>query len=202
MSDSCNSASTTGRALQRKVKKGAKYDFEFVKVASRLVAAGMSAKEVGFVLGVKPATIQQWKTRYEEFRLACGEGSEAKEIAKQHLVANGLRAAMGYDYEEVDRVLERGDDGEMVVKKETVKLKHRPVDKELLIFFLINLAKGSGEWTNTKSIEIQEKKANVNVNLTGEIESDVIRKLAGAALEQADAVEKRSKIVESKVVAD
>ena len=183
MSDSCNPESTVGGALRRKIKKGAKYNYDFVQVASRLVAAGMTEKDLGFVLGVKPTTIKKWKQRYEEFSLACTDG---KEIAKQNLVANGLRTAMGYDYEEIDRVLERNADGELVVKKETRKLKHRPVDKDLLIFFLINMDRGEGNWKNTKSIEVEQKRKNVNINLTGEIEASTIRELAGAAIKQAE----------------
>ncbi|KKK64553.1 hypothetical protein LCGC14_2983020, partial [marine sediment metagenome] len=53
MSDSCNPDSTTGKAIRRKLKKGAKFNYDFVQVASRLVAAGMTEKDIGYVLGVK-----------------------------------------------------------------------------------------------------------------------------------------------------
>ncbi len=200
MSDSCNPESTTGMALRRKIKKGAKYNREFVQVASRMVAAGMTEKELGFFLGVKPATIKKWKQRYDEFALATKNGSSAKEIAKSHLVANGLRAAMGYDYEEVDRVMERNSEGELIVKKETRKLKHKPIDKDMLIFFLINMDRGEGNWKNVKSVEIEQKKQNVNINLTGEIEASTIKALAGAAIKEADKMEKETKVVRSVVI--
>jgi len=106
MSDSCNPESTTGKAVRRKLQKGAKYNYDFVQVASRMVAAGMTEKEIGYWLGVKPTTISKWKQRYEEFKLATDSKSSAKKIAVSHLVANGLRSAMGYDYEEVDQVFE------------------------------------------------------------------------------------------------
>jgi len=195
LSDICNPNSTVGGPIRRKLQKGAKYNYDFVEVASRMVAAGMTEKDLGFVLGVKPTTIAKWKQRYEEFKEACSSG---KEIAKQFLVAKGLRAAMGYDFEEVDQVLTRNKEGELVVTKETRKLKHKPVDKDLLIFFLINMARGSGEWKNVKSIEVTEKKQNLNINLTGHVESDTIRKLAGLALKEADSREKKP--VESKVI--
>ena len=115
MSDSCNPDSTTGKAIRRKLQKGAKYNYDFVQVASRMVAAGMTEKEIGYWLGVKPTTISKWKQRYAEFKLATDSKSSAKKIAGAYLVANGLRAAMGFDYEEVDQVLERNKDGEMVV---------------------------------------------------------------------------------------
>lgn len=196
MSDPCNPNSTVGSPIRRKLQKGAKFNFDFVEMASRMVAAGMTETDLGYVLGVKPGTIKKWKQRYAEFKEACSSG---KEIAKQYLVAKGLRAAFGYDYEEVDQVLTRNKDGELVVTKETRKLKHKAVDKDLLIFFLINMARGSGEWKNVKSIEVTEKKQNLNITLTGQIESDTIRKLAGAAIKQADAMEKQP-IIEAKIV--
>ena len=211
MSDSCNPESTTGKAIRRKLRKGAKYNYDFVQIASRMVAAGMTEKEIGYWLGVKPTTISKWKQRYEEFALATNSQSSAKQIATSHLIANGLRSAMGYDYEEVDQVLEMVDNPDydeedekckepkliQVVKKETRKLKHRPPDKDLLMFFLLNL---SDEYHNVKSVHIEQTKKQVNVNITGQLESSDIRKLAGAAFQTADSMDQKTKVIESKIV--
>jgi hypothetical protein len=190
--------SSTSNAIRRKIKKGAKFDYEFVKIAARLVSAGLTESDLGYVLGVKPTTINKWKQRYEEFRLATASGSSAKDIAKSHMIATGIRSAMGYDYEEVDIVTEWSPNPEydisdenspthrMVEKKRTTKLRHRPPDKDLLLFFLINMDRGQGNWKNVKSIEIEQKKTVTNVNLTGQIESTDIRRLAGAAAKIAD----------------
>jgi predicted transcriptional regulator len=200
--------STVGSVIKRKLRKGAKYDMEFVQIASRLVAAGMTEKDVGYVLGVKPATIKQWKQRYPEFMEATGSKSSAKQIAAAHLVANGLHSAMGYDFEEIDQVLVRKENPDydsdvegseetiLVVIKETRKTKHRPPDKDLLQFFLLNI---SDEYHNTKTIRIDETKKQINVNITGHLESGDIRKLAGAAFKTADDMDKSVKMVESKV---
>ncbi|KKM92640.1 hypothetical protein LCGC14_1216350, partial [marine sediment metagenome] len=210
MSDSCNPDSTTGKAIRRKLQKGAKYNYDFVQVASRMVAAGMTEKDIGYVLGVKPTTISKWKQRYAEFALATNSQSSAKQIAVSHLVANGLRSAMGYDYEETDQVLEMVDNPDydeddenckepkliQVLKKETRKLKHRPPDKDMLMFFLLNL---SDDYHNTRSITIDQTKKQINVNITGKLESSDIRKLAGAAFQTADALDKKSKVIESKI---
>ena len=184
MSDSCNPESTTGKAIKRKLKKGAKYNFDFVQIAARLVAAGMTEKDVGYVLGVKPTTIAKWKQRYSEFKKATDNKSSAKQIATSHLIASGLRSAMGFDYEEVDQVLTRVKNPEweeenkeseeyiLVVNKETRKLKHRPPDKDLLLFFLINL---TDEYHNVKSIYVEQTNKNLNVNITVNLESEDIR---------------------------
>ena len=211
MSDSCNPDSTTGKAIRRKLQKGAKYNYDFVQVASRMVAAGMTEKEIGYWLGVKPTTISKWKQRYEEFALATNSQSSAKKIATAHLVANGLRSAMGYDFEEVDQVFEMVENPKydefdakckepkfiQGLKKETRKLKHRPPDKDLLMFFLLNL---SDEYKNVKSVTIEQTRKQVNVNITGTLESSDIRKLAGAAFKTADIIDKRTKVIESKII--
>ena len=211
MSDSCNPESTTGKPIRRKLKKGAKYNYDFVEIASRMVAAGMTEKDIGYVLGVKPTTVAKWKQRYEEFNLATNSQSSAKQIAVSYLVANGLRSAMGYDYEELDQVLEMANnpkyDSEdesckepkliQVVKKETRKLRHRAPDKDMLIFFLLNL---SDEYKNVKSVTIEQTRKQVNVNITGKLESADIRKLAGAAFTEADRIDRKKKTVESNVV--
>ncbi|KKK82009.1 hypothetical protein LCGC14_2807700, partial [marine sediment metagenome] len=184
------------------------------QVASRMVAAGMTEKEIGYWLGVKPTTISKWKQRYAEFALATNSQSSAKKVAKAHLVANGLRSAMGFDYEEVDQVLEMEDNPDyneededckepkriLAIKKETRKLKHRSPDKDLLMFFLINLDRGEGEWKNTKSIEIEQRKTTTNISITGNIESSDIRKLAGAAFKEADRIDRKTKKVVSTVI--
>ena len=198
MSDSCNPGSTTGKVIRRKLKKGATYSYDFVQVAARMTAAGMTVKDVGFVLGVKPTTVTKWKERYSEFGEACRDG---KEIAKQYLVANGLRTALGYDYEEVDQVFVKDTEkGDLVLQKETRKLRHRPVDKDLMMFFLINLDRGQGNWKNVKSVEIEQKKTTTNINISANLESSDIRKLAGVAFKEADRVDRMAKKVESKVI--
>jgi hypothetical protein len=200
---------TTSNAIRRKLKKGAKFDYEFVKIAARLVSAGLTESDLGYVLGVKPTTINKWKQRYEEFRLATASGSSAKDIAKSHMIATGIRSAMGYDYEEVDIVTEAvpninydSEDKDskpylMMEKKRTTKLRHRPPDKDLLLFFLINMDRGQGNWKNVKSIEIEQKKTVTNVNLTGQIESTDIRRLAGAAAKLADEEDRKPKLIDS-----
>jgi len=203
---------TTSKAIRRKLQKGAKFDYEFVKIAARLVSAGLTETDLGYVLGVKPTTIKKWKQRYEEFRLATASGSSAKDIAKSHMIATGIRSAMGYDFEEVDIVTERvpnlfydPDDKDseefvMVEKKRTTKLRHRPPDKDLLLFFLINMDRGQGNWKNVKSIEVEQKKTITNVNLTGQIESTDIRRLAGAAIDNCNAEDRKSKAIEVEVI--
>jgi uncharacterized protein YjcR len=149
----------------------------------------MGEKDLAYVLGVKPATIKQWKRRYDEFKTSCGSG---KELAVKYLINNGLRAAMGYDYEEVETETSNGV--EVKVKR---KLKHQPPNTTLLIFFLLNL---SDEFHNTKQVEVSETKRNLTISVTGELESEQIRKLAGSAMDTANRMEGQRKIIDSEVI--
>ncbi len=195
MSDGCSDLSTVGRAQRRKLKKGAKYNHDFAQVAARMAAAGMNMDDIGRFLGVKPATVEKWKQRYAEFQKAWKSG---KEVAKQYLIANGLRAAMGYDYEEVEETWDRDKEtGELICTKRKVRLKHKPVDSTLLIFFLIN--DSGGEYRNVRNVEVTEQKSSVNVNVTGQLPSEKIRELAGKLNNIANEKD-RAKQIESSVI--
>jgi len=123
-----------------------------------------------------------------------------RDIAKNYLISSGLKAACGYDYEEEiwERKKKEDEHGNPFWEMECVKKtkKHQKPDASLLQFFLINM---SNEFTNTKNINIQETRKNLDVQITGQIESDTIRDFAGKLLAQADAADKKKK-VESKVV--
>ncbi len=181
------------------VRRRAKFNYDFVQIAARLVAAGFSETDLAYSLDVKPRTIKSWKDRYPQFKKACGNG---KAIAKSYLVSKGLRAACGYDYDEetwVDRVTGVDDEGieirEMVCTKRVHK--YQKPDAGLLTFFLINMC--PEEYSNTKTINVNETKKSLNLELTGTIESDQIKDFAGKLLMAADKLDK-TKQVDSKVI--
>jgi len=182
-----------------KTRKRIKWNYDFVKIAARLVASGHTEKDLGYVLGVRPSTITTWKARYPQFKAACANG---KGIARNYLVSTGLRAASGYDYEE--EVWERkktGEDeeGNATWEMQCVKRtkKHQKPDSNLLTFFLVNMDPDS--FSFTKHVKVDQTNKSMNLELTGQIESDTIRAFAGKLLEQVDAADKRKK-VESKIV--
>ena len=181
-----------------KTRKRVKWDYKFVKIAARLVASGHSEKDLAYVLGVRLNTIKTWKKRYPQFKAACANG---RDIAKNYLISSGLKAACGYDYEE--EVWERkktgeDDEGNPVWGMECVKKtkKHQKPDASLLQFFLINM---SPEYTNTRTVNLNETKKNLDIKITGQIESDTIRDFAGKLLAQADEADKKKK-VESRLI--
>jgi len=183
-----------------KIRKRAKFNYDYIQVAARLIAAGHTESDIGYVLGVKKSTIASWKQRYPQFKRACDNG---KTMAKAYLVSKGLRAACGYDYEEEtleNRVVGHDEEtGEEIRDLVCIKKvhKHQKPDGSLLMFFLTNMA--PDEFSHTKNIKIDETKKNLNLQLTGEIESDMIRMFAGKLLEAADKADKKKK-VEAKVI--
>lgn len=182
-----------------KVRRRAKFNYDYVQVAARLVAAGFTEVDLAYALDVKPRTIKSWKDRYPQFKKACSNG---KVIAKSYLVSKGIRAACGYDYDEetwVERVTGVDDDGKEIREMVCTKRVHKyqKPDAGLLQFFLINMC--PEEYSNTKTINVNETKKNLNLELSGTIESDQIREFAGKLLNAATKLDKTKK-VESKVI--
>ena len=177
-----------------KVRRRAKFSYDYVQVAARLVAAGFTEIDLAYALDVRPRTIKSWKDRYPQFKKACSNG---KVIAKSYLVSKGLRAACGYNYDEetwVDKVTGVDDEGkdirELVLTKSVHK--YQKPDAGLLTFFLINMC--PEEFSNTKTINVNETKKSMNLELTGTIESDQIKDFAGKLLQAADKLDKAKKV--------
>lgn len=182
-----------------KVRKRAKFNYNFIQIAARLIAAGHTESDIGYVLGVKKATVASWKQRYPQFKAACDNG---KKMAQAYLVSQGLRAACGYDYEEQtfeSRVVDVDKDGEDVKELVCIKKiqKHQKPDAHLLMFFLTNMA--PKDFSHTKNIKVDQTNKTLNLELSGQIESDTIRKLSGKLLEAADKLDKKKK-VESTII--
>jgi hypothetical protein len=174
-----------------KVRKGAKFNYDFIQVASRLVAAGFSEDDVGYALGVKAGTIKTWKARYPQFKTACSEG---KRMAKRHLVAQGLRAAAGYDYETQKIKKVYNSDGELVKTEELTFHNHQPPNHNLIMWMLCNIDRqlGDDEFKSKHTMEIKHDKS-VSVQVGGS-EAQRILDFAGNLLED------KPKYVENKEV--
>jgi len=181
-----------------KVRRRARFNYDYIQVAARLIAAGHTESDIGYVLGVKKSTIASWKQRYPQFKAACDNG---KKMARNYLVSKGLRAAGGYDYAEETFELRtvKNEDGEDTKELVLIKKvnKHQKPDGNLLTFFLVNL--DPENFSHTKNIKIDQTNKTLNLELTGQIESDTIRQFAGKLLEEAEKQDKAKK-VESKVI--
>jgi len=173
-----------------KVRKRAKFNYNFVAVAARLIAAGHTESDIGYVLGVKKSTVAGWKQRYPQFKAACDNG---KTMARNYLVSKGLRAAGGYDYSEETfelRNVEGEEEKQLVLIKKVNK--HQKPDGNLLQFFLTNM--DPENFTFTKNIKIDQTNKPMNLELTGQIESKQIKEFAGKLLAAADKLDKKKKV--------
>lgn len=171
------------RADVEKLPRNAEFTPRFLDVATRLIAAGLSEKDLAYVLGTTISRIQYWKRHNPLFKKACDDG---KNTAKSYLIAQGLRAAAGYRTEEKNVKIKRKvmPDGTVVeyAAEESVFYKEKPADSSLLIFMLCNLSRIAGDekpWMSQHKIEIDQNK-NVNIKISGKVASEQIDRLAGA----------------------
>lgn len=121
----------------KKTRRRLSYNPQFIKMVSRLVAAGHDAADIAFLIGVKKATIEQWKHRYPVFRKAWDEG---KKIAGSYLIATGLKLCEGYEIEEEtlklawNKIEEKWENSEKKIVKKYVQ-----PNAALIQFFLSKL---------------------------------------------------------------
>lgn len=173
-----------------KIRKRAKFNYKFIQIAARLIAAGHTESDIGYVLGVKKSTVASWKQRYPQFKAACDNG---KVMARNYLVSKGLRAAGGYDYSEETfelRCVEGEGEKQLVLIKKVNK--HQKPDGNLLTFFLVNMDKEN--FSFTKHVTVDQTNKTLNLELTGQIESKQIKEFAGKLLEAADKLDKKKKV--------
>ena len=162
-------------------KSNVKFDYKFVKMASRLMASGIRQEDLAFVMGVHPQTISRWKCKYPVFRKALEQG---KEMAVSGLINTGLRAATGYEIEEATIEYEKDKDtNEWVEVKKKVVTKQRDPNSSLLMFFLTNLCPEHFR----RKLEVDSR--SVKLSMTGEDVKAGIQDLAGKLSQFDDIVD-------------
>jgi len=190
---------TTLGEAPTKLKQGAEFNFTYVDIATRLAAAGIKEDDIAFILGVKGRVMKSWKRKVPLFKQALQDG---RRLAKSYLIAQGLRAAAGYDYVEKNvkwktKVLEDGTTVRYPAEVSEYH-KHQAPNPQLLMFMLCNMSRqldeGEDIWTSAHKIDVHEQK-DINVTISGKMASDQINKLAGKLLEQEG-----RKAIESKVI--
>jgi len=181
---------------KNKLKKGAKFDFKFIEPIAILTALGLTEKEIGIVFGVTGYAVKKWKQRYPDLKDAV---AEMKSVAASHLVAQMVRSATGYDYEEEDISYKtiRNEETDKLVEIQVgrkVKKRQQPGNPQLAMFLTTNLL--PDQFKNRFELTKRESKVNINLALTGK----EIREFSGRLLDVADEVDSDRKQVESKVI--
>jgi hypothetical protein len=103
-------------------------------------------------------------------------------------------AAVGYDYDTSKTRTIKDPEGNVIKVEETKFKSHQAANHNLLMFLLCNLSHQLGDteedkWQSKQKMEIEQNK-NVNIQITGEVASQQIRKLAGRLLGDLDNTKK------------
>jgi hypothetical protein len=177
------------KKVVKATRKRVSYDPKFIKMVSRLVAAGFEPNDLAFFIGVPRNTIDQWKCRYPAFKQAVEHG---KTIAGSFLIDKGLKLCDGYDItEEVVKYSNESVDSDghpisdqpvnWVPTEKKVTRRHIPPNGALIQFFLAKLIPdmfGNAELTKDTTQTTRVKDV-----------ADGIQKLAGKLSEMAGAVQ-------------
>lgn len=166
------------------VRKDAKFNDNFLDTIQRMVGLGFTVKDMGLILGVSWETIKSWKWRYPEFKEACEKG---KKIAKTYLIAQMYRSAVGYTYQEEDEKFRKEKNpktgkARYVAVEKTKKTKLHKGNWELATFLACNLMPDDFK----RESQIKVNRTDASISLTGELEKEQIRTLAGKLLEFAN----------------
>jgi len=179
--------------------KDCKFDPSDLPLIQNLTALGYNAAEIGMILGYQGKKLDGWKisagkTLGEEARNAIDVGLDASDAA---MVANLIKEAEGYDWEEVKTTYkavpglnpETGEEEtQMVPQSKTVTKKHQPGNSRLAELLVTNRL----PQLFRKVSEIKKSSLEAKAELT----SSQIDQLIGRLL---DAVGTK-KVIDSKIV--
>jgi hypothetical protein len=178
-----NESTILGERSEGTLPRNAEFSPKFLEIATRLIAAGLTEKDLAYIVGTTPARIRYWKRHNDLFKKACEAG---RQMAKSFLIGQGLKAAAGYDYVEKNYKVKRKilNDGTVVEypSEESHFHKHQKPDSTLLMFMLCNMSrqlKDETPWASQHKIEVDESK-KVSIEIKGSVVSSEIDRLAGA----------------------
>lgn len=114
---------------------------------------GLTDEQIAKNIGIATGTIYTWKKKYREIDEALKRGKEVIDFEVENAL---LKRALGYEYEEVKIVQEKGPDGKDKLRQEKV-IKQVAPDTTAQIFWLKNrkpdtwMRKGSLDTAKTEA---------------------------------------------------
>lgn len=99
---------------------------------------GLTDEQIAKNIGINPATLYDWKKKFNKFSEALKKGKEVVDIEVENAL---LKRALGYDYQE-ERIEKSDKDGTKIIQT----LKHVPADTTAQIFWLRN--RKPSKWRN------------------------------------------------------
>lgn len=107
---------------------------------------GLTDEQIAQNIGINPATLYDWKKKYDEISEALKRG---KEVVDRQVENALLKRALGYEYDEVKEKYESGELTERTVTKKEVS-----PDVTAQIFWLKNRKRNT--WSDRQSIELTQ----------------------------------------------
>lgn len=154
------------------MKKGRKNVYEKIilprwAMIEKLLKKGIPEKEICDKIGVSLSSWYKYKAEIKEFSELCNAREVDEEVISE--VRSALhRKAIGYQYVEIKKITERGDDGKMHLKRIEETTKTAEPDTNAINLFLKNYDKAN--WANDpqmleikkRELELKEKEFENN----------------------------------------
>lgn len=128
-----------------RLAKGARWDSGLLPVIQNLAACGCTESDIGVILGASEASAEKLVSRLKQNHPDIKKAWEAgTRMAHSILVAQMLRAAMGYDYEDVDLEYKyvqnpkNPEELKEVLVGKKVRKRHQPANGPLAMFVASN----------------------------------------------------------------
>lgn len=165
-----------------KLKDRAEFDLSWLPIIQNAVSVGCTSADLGYLMGYDGPDAKMWfdnlKANNAHLKQAVAAG---KELMKAHHVAEMMRVAWGYEYEEetVDYKSVSGPQGELkeVQTGRTIHKRHAKPNARLMEFIATNLMPDQFKRT------FEFNKKNIDINIKGELSKDQISRLAGDLLD-------------------
>ena len=156
---------------------------EMLPVIQNLTALGCSEADIGLIVGYAGKNPEWFMKNRKRTDPAVKEAWDmGKKMVKVQIMQSLVRTALGYDYQEKTETFKSGPNGEMCNRpiEKKVTTKHSKPDTKALELLAYNLMGDDFK----RKMEVENK--SVNLELSGELQKDDIRKLAGKLLQLAE----------------
>lgn len=146
-----------------------------------LAMKGATDEEIASAFGISVRTLHRWKIDYPSFNESLTTGKEASD---SNVEKSLYRRAIGYNYDETEKIVEVDRDGNTKPVKVRTVSKHISPDTMAIMYWLNNRKKQTGEWTQRQEIELS---GSVNsVDLSHLSDEDLIALARAAASEDGN----------------
>lgn len=131
-----------------------------------LAIKGATDQEIADAFGVSRQSILRWsKTKNEkgEYVLTSfGEALQAgKEAADAQVEKKLYERCLGYEHDEVKRILKADDSGRQSLEKTEITHKTVPPDTMAIMYWLNNRKRRTGEWSQRQDVNLSLEGGNI-----------------------------------------